>query len=309
MRSMPENMGEIDLSPGAPKTRKKRRTVVVCGPTASGKTALADEVSDLISVLNGVWTKTLVADSMQVYQEIPNITNQQRGRPAELVGIVSVSDEWNMARHRDAAEEVLEETGGPFVLDSGTGMYLNTLIMDIDIAPKISSQVREKAASEVGTTGSINQRRAIREKELEISGYKKQGSIWTPSLRYDVSIIYLRPDRVALDSAIERRSKKISASGLEEADHLLELRSQGIHINPSVTSSIGVQELTDLASGTCTAEEAETRISARTRKLARRQMRWFDKLARTLSESADITVAEKREDIPPLDSMSYILEP
>ena len=287
---------------------KKRQAIVVCGPTASGKTGLADEVSNYISDLSGTWTNTLVVDSMQVYREIPNITNQERGRPAELVGIVSVDSEWNMARHRDAADEVIKNTNGTFVLDAGTGMYLNGLIMDIDISPRVPSRIREKAASEVELTGSVNTRRSVRERELEISGYSGVGSIWTPSLRYDVSIIYLRPDRASLDSAIERRSKKISGYGLREAEYLVELNEQGTHLTPSVSASIGVRELMDVASGVCTAEEAETRISARTRKFARRQIRWFDKLTRTLSDNANVTIAGKSEDIPPLDSMSYILE-
>ena len=245
---------------------------------------------------------------MQVYREIPNITNQGRERPAELVGITPVTDDWNMARHREAADEILDGTNGAFVLDAGTGMYLNSLIMDIDISPKVPSRVREKAIEEVESSGASNQRRDSRDRELEISGYVKTGSIWSTSLRYDLSIIYLRPDLTSLDNAIRGRSKKIAGAGLEEAEYLLKLEKQSIHLNQSVSTSIGVRELMDVVSGITSMEEAETRISSRTRKLARRQMRWFDKLARILEgHSKSTVVASTTKEIASSNAMLDII--
>lgn len=252
---------------------------------------------------DGTWTQTLVVDSMQVYKEIPNITNQQRDRVAGLVGVASVKDDWSMAQHRDASDKVLENTEGVFVLDAGTGMYLNGIIMDIDIYPRVPGQAREKAVAEAKSSGSENPRRTARERELELAGYERSGSIWSSSLRYDASIFYLRPDLTSLDSAIEQRSKKISRHGIEEAEHLVEMEKQGIQVNPSVGASIGVRELRDVVYGACSIEEAETRISARTRKLARRQIRWFDKLTRTLCDDVRITVASRRGDLSPLESV------
>ena len=240
---------------------------------------------------------------MQVYREIPNITNQHRARVAELVGIASVKDEWSMAQHRDASDKVLESTEGAFVLDAGTGMYLNGIIMDIDIYPKVSARVREKAVTEAKSSGSQNLRRTVRARELELTGHERSGSIWSPHLRYDTSIFYLRPDSTSLDYKIGQRSKKISRHGIEEAEHLIYQEQQGIHINPSVGASIGVCELRDVVCGACTIEDAETRISARTRKLARRQIRWFDKLTRTLSEDVHITVTDRGGNVPPLEDI------
>ncbi len=233
------------------------------------------------------------------------ITNQERERPAELVGITSVIDEWTMARHRFAADEVLERTEGSFVLDAGTGMYLNALLLDIDIAPKVSQTLRREA--EEISVGAANPRRAVREKELELAGAPGRGSIWSGEMRYDATLIYLRPDRKALDSAIDLRSKKIVRKGIEEAECLESLTNQGRGPNPSVTTSIGVRELMEVVSKKTFPEEAEVRISARTRKLARRQMRWFDKLARTLQGRTDTLVIKSRGELPPLNSMFDIL--
>src|SRR5215216_4909901 len=81
--------------------------LVVCGPTASGKSELSDALAGRLTDAHGPHVPTLAVDSMQVYKEIPVITNQARRRPAELVGIVSVTDEWTVARHKSLAEEII----------------------------------------------------------------------------------------------------------------------------------------------------------------------------------------------------------
>jgi tRNA dimethylallyltransferase len=112
-------------------------------------------------------------------------------------------------------------------------------------------------------------------------------------------MIYLRPNREQLDAAISERSGRIVRDGLEEAAKIKEMRG----VNASVMDSIGVRELVEHLEGKMTIEEARDRISTRTRKLARRQIRWFDKLARTLEGRADISVAEGPADIDLLNYM------
>ena len=227
---------------------------------------------------------------MQVYREIPAITNQARRRAAEIVGVVSVVAEWTVALHKERAEKIIEETQTPFVLDAGTGMYLNAIILDIPLTPKVERETRTLAQSI--TAGAPNPRRASRAKELELAGASPRGSIWGGDLRYHTSIVYLRPVRERLDTAIARRSAKIVRDGVEEAERLREMARAGASINASVADSIGVRELLLYLEGKLSASEAEERISARTHRLARRQSRWFDKLARTLHRRADIQVLE-----------------
>src|SRR3712207_9355991 len=85
----------------------------------------ADGFAQGISERYGTWSPTLVVDSMQVYRGIRTLTNQPRRRPAELVGVVPVVDEWTVARHKEAVEDTVGALDVPFVLDAGTGMYLN----------------------------------------------------------------------------------------------------------------------------------------------------------------------------------------
>ena len=265
---------------------------MVCGPTASGKSELCDALADSLTQKHGDHAATLVVDSMQVYEEIPVITNQARRRPAELVGIVSATKEWTVARHKARAEEVIERLALPFVLDAGTGMYLNAILLDIRLAPQVDAETRRLA--EGITADAPNPRRASRAKELELAGTPDRGSIWDGYLRYDTTMIYLRPTRETLGAAIAKRSERIVREGLDEAARI---REMGAGINPSVRDSIGVRELISYLSGKMTLEEAQTSITTRTRKLARRQMRWFDKLALTLEDQAEVTIAENSSDL------------
>ena len=270
---------------------------MVCGPTASGKSELSDALAEQISEVHGSYVPTLVVDSMQVYHEIPVISNQVRRRPAELVGIVTVAEEWTVARHKERAEEIIGEIDTPFVLDCGTGMYLNAIILDVPLAPRVDEHTR-RIAQEI-TASALNPRRASRAKELELAGALDRGSIWDGDLRYDTTIIYLRPNRERLGAAIAKRSERIVRDGLEEAVNLGEIS----RANTSVMDSIGVRELVGHLHGELTMEEAQDQISTRTRRLARRQIRWFDKLSYTLAGRIDVEIVECQGDINLLHRM------
>jgi tRNA dimethylallyltransferase len=277
---------------------------VVCGPTAGGKSELSDIFAERLTEAEGRHVRTLALDSMQVYRELPVITNQARRRPAELVGIVSVTEEWSVARHKALAEEIIaKETR--FVFDAGTGMYLNAILLDIPLAPKVSSELRLQAHE--SAEGESNPRRAARARELELAGAADRGSIWGGDLRYDTAIVYLRPERHAVDAAIEERSRNITLNGLEEARRLREMAAAGTRISPQVMDSVGVRELYGHLSGKISLQQAQVLIATRTRRLARRQMRWFDKLARTLEGRVRITVVESMNHQAVLHNMHDIL--
>ena len=226
---------------------------------------------------------------MQVFRELPIITNQGRRRAAELVGVVSVAEEWSVAAHRAGVEGIVSSED-VFVLDAGTGMYLNAILLDFPLAPRVAPEVRRHAGE--SSVGAPNPRRAARERELELAGAAPRGSVWGGELRYRTSIVYLRPPRDVIDAAIAGRSRKIARDGVEEADVLRAMMERGEGINPSVRDSVGVRELVQYLSGDITLDQAEELIATRTRRLARRQIRWFDKLVRTLGGRAPISVLE-----------------
>ena len=277
---------------------------VVCGPTASGKSEISDGLAERLTGRRGRHVPTVVVDSMQVYRELPIITNQARRRKAGLVGVVSVSEEWSVAAHRTCVGELVSSED-VFVLDAGTGMYLNAILLDFPLAPRVPPELRRRAG-EV-SVNARNPRRAARERELEIAGAVQRGSVWEGNLRYKTSIVYLRPPRDVLDAAISGRSRRIAQSGIGEAETMRAMLSRGEKINPSVMDSVGVRELLQHLAGEMTLDQAEDQIATRTRRLARRQIRWFDKLTRTLEGRASITILEEDPHQAELHSMHDIL--
>ena len=265
----------------------QRRGLVVCGPTAAGKSVFADALAENLSETHGDWATTIVVDSMQVYSELPTITNQARNRPAELLGVVSVGEQWTVAHHKEHADAIIASLRPdiPFVLDAGTGMYLNALVLDIPLAPKVPWNLRAEAQKLA--LNAQNPRREARKEELRLAGAQERCSIWDCPLRYDATFVYLRPQRHHLDRNIKARSSKIVQNGAEEARRLNE---SGIEPNRSVREAIGVKEMLLHTSNLLTAADAEERVAARTRKLARRQIRWFDKLVRSLPSTTPIVV-------------------
>lgn len=287
---------------------QRPRAVVICGPTASGKSRASDRTAaDLTESGDRGEVPAIVVDSMQVYRELPVVTNQYRERAAELTGVVPVSEDWTVARHREAAESVIRKTPGPFVLDAGTGMYLNAIILEIDLAPKVPEKVRAEAERRAGEEG--NPRREARKLELELTGAGERSSIWEGSLRYPTAVLYIRPRRDELDRNVAGRSRKIAREGAEEVREVLRRwRESGIEPNDSVKQSIGFREMAAYVNGEATLDWAEQRLNTRTRRLARRQMRWFDKLCEQLPAEAGVTVAESPDEEKAVSYMRGIIE-
>lgn len=281
----------------------QKKVVTVCGPTAAGKSDLSDDLADRLSASWGERTPVVVVDSMQVYSGIEKISNQARRRPAELVCVVPVTERWTVAQHARAALGLISASETGVVLDAGTGMYLNAILMRIPMAPEVPDSVRAQAL--LASTGLTNPRRASRALELELSGAPPRGSIWDGEPRYNTTLLYLRPEREALDRRIAQRSAGIVAGSLKEAREIRTLQRDGHTINPSVIEAVGVREMLALVDDDITTDEAEEKISARTRRLARRQLRWFDKLTRTLKaiDGTSVTVAQNSADLWKLHTM------
>lgn len=279
--------------------------VAVCGPTASGKSDLSDDLADRLSGLRGGRTPVIVVDSMQVYSGIEIISNQARRRPAQLTSTVPVTEKWSVSRHARAAETLISESETGAVLDAGTGMYLNAILLDIPITPKVPETIREEAVR--ASSARANPRRVSRALELDMVGASPEGSIWAGEPRYRTGLLYLRPQRETLDRRIAERSAKIAAEGVEEARRIRSLQEQGYVLNPSVLEAVGVRELLALIDGELTSREAEEKISTRTRQLARRQLRWFDKLSRTLEGRARVVVASTAAEMEKSHTMHDII--
>lgn len=118
------------------------KTIVITGPTASGKSYVLEEL---------VWKKDLViinADSRQVYREIPLITSQpyELFSYHKLYGYIGAQDHYSVAiwlQHVEQELSIAAKKNLIPVIVGGTGMYINALLCGLAVMPEINTEVRE----------------------------------------------------------------------------------------------------------------------------------------------------------------------
>ena len=133
-----------------------QKVIVICGPTASGKTALSIELAKRI---NG---EIVSADSMQIYDEMSIGTakpdaEEMQGIKHYLVGNIAPTTRYSVSDYKNdatkALEEIIEKNKTPIVV-GGTGLYVNSLIYGIDY-PEVETDLEyrkelEKVAEQKG---------------------------------------------------------------------------------------------------------------------------------------------------------------
>ena len=130
------------------------RVIVVTGPTASGKSALALALAEQ---LQGKGAGTVInADAMQTYDAFPILTAQptapERARvPHALYGVLPLSETLSAARWRTLASAEIERclsAGRTPILCGGSGLYLRTLMQGIATIPDVAPEIRERASAD-----------------------------------------------------------------------------------------------------------------------------------------------------------------
>ena len=276
-----------------------RPLLVVCGPTASGKTGLA---IDLALRLGG---EVVSADSMQVYKGMDIGTakptpREMRGVPHHLISIRHPDEAFSVAQYAQIAREAIADIharGKLPVLAGGTGLYIKAIADNIQYGqiPR-DADLREelrRRARDLGT-GAMLER--LREIDPELGGvlhpndigriiraievYELTGrpmSLWQKQSRetpgeYQMHMLGLTfSDRVLLYERIEKRIDIMLDSGLiDEAKQLYEAGFSG-----TASQAIGYKELFGFLDGKQTLEEAVSRLRQNTRRYAKRQLTWF----------------------------------
>lgn len=286
--------------------------LVIAGPTASGKTALAVA---LAKRLNG---EVVSADSMQVYRGIPIATacptaEEREGILHHMQECVSLSESYSVARYAKEARAVIaaiHARGKLPILCGGTGLYIaavtdNVLYEEQDDAR--TATVRERLAREAEALGDqamwdklnavdpvlaaklhIHDRgRIFRGLEVyETTGIpmsekqRRQKAIPSP---YAVTMILLDfRDRARLYDRIDRRVDVMVEAGLlEETAQVVRLHS------PTADQAIGCKELRPYFDGECSLDEALACMKRRSRQYAKRQLSWFRRLENTTTLYVD----------------------
>ena len=286
----------------------KKNVIVVAGPTATGKSALAVR---LAKAFDG---EVISADSMQIYRHM-NIGSakiceeEAEGVPHHLIDIKEPTDEdFSVADYVNLAKEKIEDIisrGKVPIVAGGTGLYISSLVDNIEFTESVSSpQIRErlgKLALEKGNdfvhdmlkeidpemaekVHANNIKRVIRAIEIfEVSGVtlteQNKRSKQNPS-PYNFIMILLAGNREKMYERIDNRVDKMIKDGLiSEVETLVKM---GCKREMQAMQGIGYKEVFDYLEGRITKEECIELIKKNTRNFAKRQLTWFKRDKRYL---------------------------
>lgn len=289
--------------------------LVICGPTASGKTRLA---VDLALKYNG---EVVSADSMQVYKELSVITarvtdEEMRGVPHHLVGFLPLEQSFSVADYVELARDKIRDIysrGKLPIVCGGTGLYISSLVNnvrfdDTGADPELRSRLEDFAEREgkhalwerlneidPESAANIHENNLIRViRAIEV--FERTGITLTQqkinSLRegklYNTCIIQIGfRDRAELYDRINLRVEQMMSDGmLEEARRVYEGSDPA-----TAYQAIGYKELIPYIEGESTLEECTEKIKQETRRYAKRQLTWFRKM-----ENVTIIYAEKSDE-------------
>ena len=281
---------------------KKQKVIVICGPTASGKTNLSIEVAKKID------GEIVSADSMQIYKDMNIGTAKPTKQEMQnikhyLLDFVSPNQRYSVAEYSKDAIEAIDEIirkGKVPIIVGGTGLYVNSLIYGIEY-PEIKLDVQyrnelEKIAQEdngleklysmaekidpeaVKNISKNDKKRICRILEIfnstkmtktqqEIESRKK-------GPKYNYLIFGINMDRDKLYDRINKRVDIMIQEGLiEEVKSIISKYDEF----PTAMQGLGYKEVVEYLEGKATKEEMIDKIKMETRRYAKRQITWFKK--------------------------------
>jgi tRNA dimethylallyltransferase len=274
--------------------------VVIAGPTASGKSALALRLAEASGGM------IVNADSMQLYRDLRILTARpaaadEARAPHRLFGILDADEPASVGRWLQLAQAVIAEARAarqPTIVVGGTGLYLHALLHGLAPVPVIPERVRTAARMRLREGGLPALRAALAELDPVMAARLRPGdrqrllrayevvvatgrslAIWQemPPVRIDLPErrfgLALVPPRAALYQRIERRLRAMVEDGaLEE---LGALHGRGLPADLPLMKALAVPELLAHVSGRLDLETALERALVQTRRYAKRQITWL----------------------------------
>jgi len=279
-----------------------RRAILIAGPTASGKSALALQLADRLEARGGV---TIInADSMQVYRDLHVLTArpstaEEARHPHRLYGLIGAEEASSVMRWRALAVDALEQAWAagrwPIVV-GGTGLYFRALLDGLSPIPDIPEAVRaaardrhaeiggpafhaELATRDPGMAARLqpgDSQRLIRAWEV-IAATGRSLADWQrepgEGLAAETLRFVLLPDRAGLHTRIDARfTAMLAAGGVDEAAALL---ARNLDPDLPAMRAVGFRELATHVRGEADLGTAIAAGQAATRQLAKRQMTWM----------------------------------
>ncbi|MGI9268236.1 MAG: tRNA (adenosine(37)-N6)-dimethylallyltransferase MiaA [Akkermansiaceae bacterium] len=281
----------------------------LCGPTASGKTALALALAE-------AWDGEIVnGDAFQVYRGLEILSaapseKEQATCPHHLFGIIDNAESMDAAKYAALANPVIEEIenrGKTAIIVGGSGLYLKFLTHGIAEAPPGDEEIRAKLKGwsvaqiyerlkeldpdEAARQNSQNRRHLSRALEIcFVTGRKASAlrqNFEDPTLLEGLKGIVLNWAPQILAERISLRTRVMLDSGAINEVKELPLEAG------TIRQAIGVREIDAYLNKEVTLEECEERITISTRQYAKRQRNWFRRESWLRSVDGSLSLARK----------------
>jgi tRNA dimethylallyltransferase len=272
-------------------------TIAVFGPTASGKSAVAEALAQRIPA------ELVSADAMQVYRGLPLLTNQD-DHPVRLVGIWPLDREASVGAFAPLAHAAIDEilaAGRTPVVVGGTGLYLRAALAELALPPVAEPGARlrwQQLYDEQGAAAAHarlaeldpaaasavhpnDRQRVVRALELAESGSSlapTRDRLWTAETRRPTLIVGLDVPKEVLHRRIEERTRRMFEAGVEEEVR----RALAAPISSTARKTLGLDEIATLPR-----DEAEAAIVVRTRRYAAYQRKWMRRIPGLAIVAAD----------------------
>lgn len=293
---------------------EKKKVIVICGPTASGKTALSIQLAKKID------GEIVSCDSMQIYKEMnigtakPTLEEMQ-GIKHYMIDAISPEQRYSVADYKKDAKkairEIIEKGKVPIVV-GGTGLYVDSLIYEIEY-PNIEfdEKYRQQLEKQAGENGledlykeaekidpeamkkisENDKKRIIRVLEIyHATGYNKteqERKSREKEPEFDYLVYGLNMPREKLYERINLRVDLMIEQGLiEEVEKIYNKYKKF----PTAMQGLGYKEVVEYLNGDLTKEEMIEKIKQETRRYAKRQMTWFKKNKQTIWLDTENTV-------------------
>ena len=287
-----------------PESGKKKRVLIIAGPTASGKTKLS---LSLAAALGG---EIISADSMQVYRGMDIGTAKASAEDRSLIAhhlidICDIHNTFNVAKFYKQAQEafkgIIARENVPIVV-GGSGFYIHALLYGPPAGPPSNTEVRKQLEQQMkdlgpevlyerlqmfdpeyaATISEFDRHKIIRALEImslaerRVSDFPKPDRLQEQD--YDFRCWFLYYPRERLYARIERRCDKMIEQGF--FDEVKRLEKEGLRENQSASQSIGYRQALEYLSGPQTQEDREQFLSdfkRASRHYSKRQFTWFRK--------------------------------
>ena len=296
-----------------------QKVLVICGPTASGKTRLAVDCALKFN------TEIISADSQLIYKGLTIGTakpseEEMRGVKHHMIDVVEPTESFSVSDYSKMALPVLESLhlqGKMPIICGGTGFYINSLLFDFGYGNAAADEsIREKYAEFLKKNGKDmlfkrlkevdpetaeklhpnDTKRVIRALEIyEVSGNKKSAQTDELTPKYEFLAVAINYPREELYNRIDNRVDEMFNAGLvEEVQRLLK---NGVDINCQSMQAIGYKEVVSgLNNGDLRSTMSDI-IKKNTRHYAKRQITFFKKMPNLMWLDPKDATAEKVAEI------------